>query len=238
MNPSPMKKTDIVDGTLQSLVKSEWGVIRTQQNFITGSWQKSPKRFPDSCCGILFVRNYAFASNGHWGIKIRSDGPSVDERVQYFFYSYLTDEVYENYSPFMEVGLDIEGMFEMFNCWYPHNLKMRSQALLEVIEENYNQLRKRRGVAVHCRITGGELLLDFIEKDKTKKVILPAHKHQGEAEFTVNLAYFHKIIDMISSDFDIVDIGIGGDTGNIMIKAKNPFRNKPDIRVVLASYNP
>jgi hypothetical protein len=103
---------------VQSLVRAEWGVVRTAQSLVSEDWAARLKvsRFDDKCCGILFYNGYAFACNGHWIMRTIVDYTSVDPEVSMFFYDYLRDEVLENYNPFEEIyGITLDAMFKILN---------------------------------------------------------------------------------------------------------------------------
>lgn len=229
---------------IQSLIKAEWSVIRTCQKLIQQEWKSiyDKKRFPDNCCGILFVGNYALASNGHWAMKIRTDGPSIDPNVHYFFYSYLDDEVYENFNPFSQIGLEVEDFLYVLQKWKLYNLKVRLEDLKNVIEERVSIVRHRRKIAFHGGYDSNtnELCVRLeSKKDRTEMVRIPVYSYppEGFPEFSVNLSYLHKILDIIAPFYHVVDICFnGGDNEPLIIKAKNNHRDTPDIRFALAQY--
>lgn len=228
---------------IQSLVKAEWSVIRKCQNLILDEWGTVTKtRFPDSCCGMLFKGNYGYASNGHWMLKVRTDGPSIDPEVKYFFYSYLDDEVYENYNPFSDVGVDIEDFHSVIQQWKIYNLKIRVEDLINTIEENVSIVRHRRKVAFHAGYDSetNELgvRLEF-KKGGTKLVRVPVYSYKlpGFPEFSVNLSYIHKIVLVVAPYFNVIDLCFDGGDSPLIIKAKNGFQGKPDIRFALGQYH-
>ncbi len=231
---------------IQSLIKAEWSVIRTYQKLVNEEWRvtKRIRRFPEECCGVLFFNSCAFASNGHFILKIKTDGPSVDPNVKYFFYDYLQDEVIENYNPFLEfVNIGINDLLYFFKEWKPYNIKVRVEDLKNIIEGNVKNVRHRRDIAFHAGYDSERSELGIRLEDKkgsSNLVRIPvyAFPFQGFPEFSVNLSYFHKILDIMAPWYHVIELCFSGLPNHaITIKAKNPaIPDKPDIRAILGQF--
>lgn len=229
---------------VQSLIKAEWSVIRTGQHLVDDRWRAlyKVKRFSDNCCGILFIGNYGFASNGHWVMKIRTDGPSVDPDVRYFFYDYATEEVIENYNPFK---VPVDELLKVVQQWKYFNVKLRVDDIKDVIEGNIKNVRHRRDISFHAGYDSETHEMGIrleSKKGVTQLTRIPVYSDilpGGFPEFSVNLSYLHKILDIIAPWYNVLDFCFDG-TGvreAIIIKAKNPYSlNKMDIRLALGQF--
>ena len=241
------EKHNLVDcDKVQSLIKSEWSVIRTKQALIDDHWKNnlSTNRISDdACCGMLFTNNYAFACNGHWLMRTKVDFTSMDDTVKYFFYNYLTDEVMENYNPFAEVyNINEQNLFNITSTWCTYNVKMRVQDILDTLGSAVELVKNRRAYAMHASIGDSGMMGIRLETNKNVSDLLriPIYSEgcTDFPEFSVNLSYFYKIIDIISDYYHVVDLCFNCDSQPLIIKAKNPKRpDKPDMRFALGNFS-
>jgi len=237
-----LARTQVVD-LAESLTKAEWEVVHSAQSLVFAPWMERKMRFSPACCGILFVRNYAFASNGHWAMKLRTDGTFIDPSVTSLFYDYIADDVLENVNPFEKEHVPLELMFALFNIWKKYTVKVRVEDLIAVIEANFKFIRDRRYTAFHGGMDGdtNELGIRLEHKDdKIPLVRIPIYgRTQPEEfpEFCVNTSYLHKILEMLRPHIHLVELGFDGTLGeSLLIKAKNPGSDKADMRFILGQY--
>ena len=235
-----LEKYVVVD-TFKSFIKSEWTSIRTNNEFV--DYDVPVARFPEECCGILFAENYAYASNGHWLVKAKVDGPSFDVNVSHFFYDYNSEEIYENYNPFVTYAdLSIEDMLKVMQLWRTFCLKLRVTDIIDLSDQFIPAIRHRRATAIEAKYIPelNKLQVELKYKKKTVSgVFLDLHSSAVSEfpTFSVNLSYLYKVMQIIRPYYHVVDLCINDEVSPLVIKAKNPFLNKPDLRFALGQYN-
>lgn len=230
---------------IQSLVKAEWDTIRSPQQTLCPSWPLVNKRFTKDCCGILFSKGTAFASNGHFIMKIRTNEEMIDHSVNHFFFVYRENEeeecILENANPFQSFGISTDDLFGVFNVWMPYNIKLRIDDLLDAANDVVPTVRNRRKYTLHVSYGGyATLRLRFDPKGgEPVEVLIPSYGRAFSEfpPFSVNLSYLTKILKVVADWYYVVDICVSNDPNSlVMIKAKNPHDVKPNIRFMLGQY--
>ena len=246
-----IKSLDVFDkGQVQSLVKAEWSVIRTCQNFIFKEWKSvdSPTRFSDDCCGMLFIDGEAFASNGHWLMRLKVDTTSVDPNVSHFFVKYENikdnEDVQENVNPFDKFGLTIEDFRSLIHMGREYTTVAKVEELLGVIESNIAIVRSRRKLAFHGGIDpltstmGIRIESDNNTSDLYRVNIWGTPNYEVYPEFSLNLSYFYKILSILNEYYYWVSIEFDNNINqSVVIKGFEP--NGDDhigLEFVLAQY--
>jgi hypothetical protein len=163
--------------------------------------------------------------------------------VRHFFYNYNDDAVYENFNPFQEhAGVSVEEMLSIIQQWKSYVCKVRVSDLIDAIEEKVSVVRHRREIGFHGGYDSGtnELLVRLAHKKgatTTTRIPVYSSPSEGFPEFVVNLSYLHKVIDIVSPFYHVIDLCFnGGFDETILIKAKNPYRKSPDIRFALGQF--
>lgn len=220
---------DTVD-ICQSLVKAEWNIVRTYQNMVD-SLIGDRTNFQN--CGLLFFKEYAFATNGHWIMRIKTEKAFLTTPV---YYDYNIEDVVEDYAGF---PIDLQTMFDLVSAWKPYTLKVRVADIMGVLDEAYPVLKDKRLYGVTFHTADNMITLDLTSKKYAGKTkIVPTYKECSYfPDICIQMSYLYKMLEITAPYYHVVEFCVG-DSGPVTIKAKNPFQHKPDIRFVVGQYLP
>lgn len=203
----------VSDRDVTSLVKAEWGVVRSNQQ------QLEPDApvalFPDSCCGILFLGYHALASNGHWLMHALTEGPALDYNVSHYFYDYAEDNVYENVNPFHDEGLDIRTMFNIIDTPMRFRLCIKPQDIKDFIDQLVPVIRERRAAVFSAKPLPGTAVMEVTIESKKGGFIsdiikLPEPIYSAFTPWSVNCSYIYKIASILTRFTDMVTLEFNG----------------------------
>jgi len=233
-----MNKRQIVD-RLRTLVKAEWDSLDEGGFPVT-------KDTDTDLCGVLFFKNFAYASNGHFIVRI--DNPSgIKAEGKPIFYSYNEDKVLDG-NPFLRIGLAPKNLKKLFLPWLPNVVKVRKELLIDTIRKHYPQILERRKIIAEIKFRkGGPFIslnyynreaceLDFPEKacdlPMSKVKVWKSHISK-DVTIYVDLNYLYKSLECFE-EYHIVDMVFKDPLTPLVLKGQNKRQNKPIMNIVIA----
>jgi hypothetical protein len=177
-------------------------------------------------------------------MKIRTQEYMLDSAVDNLFFSYTDDEgiVTENSNPFTQIfNVSPDSLYDILGTWRKYDVKIRIDDLTHLVDEVVPTVRDRRGYALHVSQDRDQLGLRFETREGASSLYtIPAYGYSDASfpEFSVNLSYLTKMLKVVSDWYYVVDICFSGNfTDHIVVKAKNPHEDKPDIRFALGQFS-